>query len=81
MVIRVVQPPPGPMPTLIPLTPRSSRNLVPSAVPTLPAISSTLPNRLLKSRDCTVHHDRVAVRDVDDEHVDAGLISSAARSR
>ena len=48
---RVVQPPPGPMPTLMPLTPRSARNRAPSAVATLPAISSTSPNR---PRNCSI---------------------------
>src|SRR5918996_846905 len=45
VLIRVVQPPPGPMPTLIPCTPRSARNWAPSAVATLPATSSTSPKR------------------------------------
>ena len=72
VVMRVVQPPPGPMPTLMPLAPRSSRKRAPSAVATLPAISSTSAKRLRNSRDRPLHHRRVAVRDVDDEHVDAG---------
>ena len=41
VVSRVVQPPPGPMPTLIPLTPRSRRNCTPAAVATFPATIST----------------------------------------
>ena len=72
VVMRVVQPPPGPMPTLMPSAPRSSRNRAPSAVATLPAIISTSPKRLRNSAIARVHHDRVAVRDVDDDHVDAG---------
>ena len=60
------------MPTLMPSAPRSSRNRAPSAVATLPAIISTSPNRLRNSRNRALHHDRVAVGDVDDEHVDAG---------
>ena len=72
VVMRVVQPPPGPIPTLMPSAPRSSRNRAPSAVATLPAIISTSLKRLRNSRHRPLHHDRVAVRDVDDEHVDAG---------
>ena len=59
------------MPTLTALAPRSSRNAAPSAVATLPAISSTSPNRLRNCGDRALHDDRMAVRDVDDEHVDA----------
>ena len=64
---RVVQPPPGPMPTLMPLTPRSARNATPSAVATLPAISSTSPNRVAERLDRARHHHRMAVGDVDDD--------------
>ena len=49
------------------------RNRAPSAVATLPAISSTSPNRLRNSLDRALHDHRMAVRDVDDEHVHAGL--------
>ena len=70
--MRVVQPPPGPMPTLTPSAPRSTRNRAPSAVATLPAIISTSPKRLRNSRHRALHHDRMAVRDVDDDDVDVG---------
>ena len=72
VVIRVVQPPPGPMPTLMPSAPRSSRNRAPSAVATLPAIISTSLEALAELAHRLLHDDGVAVRDVDDEDVDAG---------
>src|SRR4029453_15759701 len=56
VVMRVVQPPPGPMPTLTPSTPRSTRKRAPSA-------------ELL---DGAGHHDGMAVGDVDHDHVDLG---------
>ena len=72
VVRRVVQPPPGPMPTLMPSAPRSRRNVAPSAVATLPAIISDVAEALAEFRDRPLHDDRVAVRDVDDDDVDAG---------
>ena len=42
VVNRVVQPPPGPMPTFTASTPRSARKATPSAVATLPATTCTL---------------------------------------
>ena len=69
---RVVQPPPGPMPTLMPLTPRSSRKRTPSAVATLPAIELDVAELLAERLDRARHDDRVAVRDVDDDDVGAG---------
>ena len=87
VVSRVVQPPPGPMPTLTALTPRSARNRTPSAVATLPATSSTSRKRLLERLDRPRHHDRVAVRDVDHDHVDprldelGGALEVSRRSR
>ena len=73
VVRRVVQPPPGPMPTFTALTPRSARNRTPSAVATLPATSSTSGNACLNASIALRHHHRVAVRDVDDDHVDVRL--------
>ena len=70
--MRVVQPPPGPMPTFTALAPRSARNRAPSAVATLPAITSASGNRARTAASARSITDGVAVRDVDDEHVDAG---------
>lgn len=69
------------MPTLIPFTPRSARNRAPSAVATLPAITSKSPKRLRNS---------VSARSITTEWAWAmsitmtstpARISSAARSR
>ena len=49
VVRRVVQPPPGPMPTFTALAPRSARKRAPSAVATLPAMTSTTGNRFRTS--------------------------------
>ncbi len=73
VVMRVVQPPPGPMPTLTALTPRSTRNRTPSAVATLPATSSTSGKCFLNASIALRHHHRMAVRDVDDDHIDLRL--------
>ena len=63
---------PGPTPTLTTSAPASIRSRVPSAVTTLPATTGTAP-----ATDAHRAHrlDRlllVAVRGVDDEHVDTG---------
>ena len=68
---RVVQIEPAPMPTLTASTPRSISASVASPVATLPAMRSTSGNAAAAA-DHVEHALRVAVRGVDDEHVDVG---------
>ena len=60
------------MPTLMPSAPRSIRNRAPSAVAMLPGDHLDVAEALSEFRDRALHHDRVAVRDVDDDDVDPG---------
>ena len=71
--MRVVQIEPGPMPTLTPSAPWSTSAFAPSPVPTLPPMTCTFWKFLLDPRHPVEHALRMAVRGVDDEHVDAGL--------
>ncbi len=68
--MRVVQPPPGPMPTLMPSAPRSSRNVAPSRGGDVAGNHLDVAEPLAELRDRALHHDRVAVGDVDDDDVD-----------
>ena len=70
--IRVVQIEPGPMPTFTASAPASISASAASAVAMLPAIDLELARQALDPRDHLDHAARVAVRRVDDEHVDAG---------
>ena len=72
---RVVQIEPGPTPTLTPSAPASTRALAPAYVATLPPTMSTRGRgRLgLEPGDHLQHALGVAVRGVDDQHVDALL--------
>ena len=70
--MRVVQIEPGPMPTLTPSAPWSTSAFAPSPVATLPPMTSDL-EVLLDPAHAVEHALRVAVRRVDDDHVDARL--------
>ena len=72
VVMRVVQPPPGPMPTFTALAPRSARKRAPSAVATFPAITSASGNRARTAASARSMTTRVAMGDVDHQHVGAG---------
>jgi hypothetical protein len=71
--MRVVQMEPGPMPTFTASAPWSTSAFAASAVAMLPPMTCTLRVALLDPRDAVEHALRVAVRGVDDEHVDARL--------
>ena len=76
---RVVQIEPGPIPTLIASAPASISASAASAVAMLPAITWTSHSALIR-RTISTTDARVAVRGVDDEHVDLGVDSAPARS-
>ena len=79
---RVVQIEPAPMPTLTASTPRAMSAAVPSAVATLPAIEVDVGEASRATlRDHVEHALRVAVRGVDDEHVDVGARRAPRRAR
>ena len=72
VVMRVVQPPPGPIPTFTALAPRSARNRAPSAVATLPAIDLRIGEPCADAGEGPFHDHGMPVGDVDDQHVCTG---------
>ena len=71
-MMRVVQIDPGPMPTFTASAPASTSALRPSAVATLPAITSIV-EALLDLAHRLDDVARMAVGRIDDQHIDAGL--------
>ena len=63
---------PGPMPTLTASAPAAARSRTPSAVATLPAITSACGKRRFSSRTASSAAVRVAVGDVEHERVGLG---------
>ena len=77
VIIRVVHIAPGPTPTLTMSAPASTRSRVPSADTTLPATIGHAPASSARTAAERLEHPLlVAVRGVDDEHVDAGVEQS-----
>ena len=67
-----MQPPPGPMPTLTPLTPRSTRNRVAFGGGDIAGDQLGVAELLAEGLDRPGHDRRVPVGDVDDDDVGAG---------
>ncbi len=78
--IRVVQIEPGPMPTFTPSAPYSTSALAAAAVAMLPPITSTCGKFCLTQRTRSSTPLAVAVRGVDDDHVDAAACQQLRRA-
>ncbi len=70
VVSRVVQPPPGPMPTLMRVDAALGEKAHAFGGGDVAGDELDVAEALAERLDRPVHHDRVAVRDVDHDHVD-----------